>query len=478
MLPRGSEFKQAVVRGRKRHQDGAIKGTRNENPLLDTRTYDVEFDDGEVNEYTANVIAENMVSQIDRDGQETRLIADIIDYKKDGHAIKKADMYVTVAGRRHAKKTTKGWWLCVQWRDGSTSWQRLAAMKESNPCMTAEYAVAQGIDDEPAFSWWVPHVLKRRNRMIAAVNKRYFKTTHKYGIRIPKSVQEAQKVDKENGNTLWMDAIEKELKSVKVAFKILDDNESIPPGYQEINCHFVFDVKMEDFRRKARLVAGGHMTEPPKTITYASVVSRETVRIALMMAALNALEVKASDIQNAYLTAPNAEKIWTTLGVEWGPYCGKKALITRALYGLKSAGASFRNHLADCMSHLGYKPCMADPDLWYKPEIGPDDQFKYYAYMLLYVDDCLCIHHDAERELGKLDKYFMMKPGSIGDPNFNLGAKLKRITLDNGVVAWGMSSSKYVQEAVSNVEKRLKEKNLNLPKRATTLFAYGLCTRS
>ena len=93
--------------------------------------------------------------------------------------------------------------------------------------------------------------------------------------------------------------------------------------------------------------------------------------------------------------------------------------------------------------------------------------------MLLYVDDCLCIHHDAERELGKLDKYFMMKPGSIGDPKFYLDAMLKRISLDNGVVAWGMSSSKYVQEAVSNVEKRLKEKNLNLPKRATTPFATG-----
>jgi hypothetical protein len=107
---------------------------------------------------------------------------------------------------------------------------------------------------------------------------------------------------------LWTDAIEKELKSVRVAFKILDERDSIPPGYQSIDCHFIFDVKMEDFRRKARLVAGGHTTEPPKTITYASVVSRETVRIALTLAAINALQVKASDIQNAYLTAPNADE--------------------------------------------------------------------------------------------------------------------------------------------------------------------------
>ena len=68
---------------------------------------------------------------------------------------------------------------------------------------------------------------------------------------------------------------------------------------------------MEDFRRKARYVAGGHQTEAPAMLTYASVVSRDTVRIALTLAVLNILEVKMSDIQNAYLTAPCAEKIWT-----------------------------------------------------------------------------------------------------------------------------------------------------------------------
>ena len=115
---------------------------------------------------------------------------------------------------------------------------------------------------------------------------------------------------------------------------------------------------MEDFRRKARYVVGGHMTETPATMTYASIVSRETVRIALTIAALNDLEVKANDIQNAYLTAPVTEKIWTTCGPEFGNNAGKKALIVRILYGLKSAGVAFHNHLADladCLSTLGYK---------------------------------------------------------------------------------------------------------------------------
>ena len=66
----------------------------------------------------------------------------------------------------------------------------------------------------------------------------------------------------------------------------------------------IFDVMMEDFRHKARLVAGGHMTEPPETIIYESVMSRETARIALTLATLNGLPVKVADIQNAYITLP------------------------------------------------------------------------------------------------------------------------------------------------------------------------------
>ena len=80
----------------------------------------------------------------------------------------------------------------------------------------------------------------------------------------------------------------------------------------------VFSIKMEDFSRKAHLVAGGHMVEAPKSLSFASVVSRESVRIALTLAALNDVEVKTSDIQNAYLTAPCSEKVHTTLGIKFG----------------------------------------------------------------------------------------------------------------------------------------------------------------
>ena len=85
----------------------------------------------------------------------------------------------------------------------------------------------------------------------------------------------------------------------------------------------IFDIKMEDFQRKARLVAGGHKTKAPPTITYASVVSCETVCLALTIAALDDLEVKFGDVLNAYITAPITEKVWTILGPEFGPDASK-----------------------------------------------------------------------------------------------------------------------------------------------------------
>ncbi len=88
-------------------------------------------------------------------------------------------------------------------------------------------------------------------------------------------------------------------------------------------------------------MASGHLTEAPATITYASVVSRETVRLALTFASLNDLKVKVGDVLNAYITAPVKEKVWTILGPEFRYDSGKSAIIVHALYGLKSAGAAF-----------------------------------------------------------------------------------------------------------------------------------------
>jgi hypothetical protein len=166
------------------------------------------------------------------------------------------------------------------------------------------------------------------------------------------------------------------------------------------------------------------MTKATATITYASVVSRETVHIALLMAALNYLNVKVGDVLNAYITAPITEKVWTVLEPEFGIDAGKSATIVRALYGLKSAGAAFHAHLASFMRQMGYTSCKADPDLWYN-ETRPADSFSYYAFILCYVDDILCINHDPMSVLNLINGYMLLKPSLVGDPDIYLGAKLK-----------------------------------------------------
>ena len=130
----------------------------------------------------------------------------------------------------------------------------------------------QGIDHKPAFNWWVPHTLKKREAIIKLAKTQktaYLKKTHKFGIEVPSTVKHALEIDQENGNHLWADAISKEKAGVKPAFWLLNDDDPDPVGYQKIWCHMIFDIKMEDFRHKARLVAGGHMTTALATLTYA-----------------------------------------------------------------------------------------------------------------------------------------------------------------------------------------------------------------
>jgi hypothetical protein len=132
-------------------------------------------------------------------------------------------------------------------------------------------------------------------------------------------VAEAYEIDKENGDNQWAQSIQKEMYAVQVAFHILEDGVNAPPRYQYMDCHLVFDVKFDGFHFMSRMVAGGHMVDTPCFLTYASVVSRETVRIALTIAVLHDFDVKAADVKNAYLTAPTTEKVWTVCGPEFGP---------------------------------------------------------------------------------------------------------------------------------------------------------------
>ena len=194
---------------------------------------------------------------------------------------------------------------------------------------------------------------------------------HKFGLKLPKTVNEAYAIDEKNRNLLWWDAIQNEMENINIAFQTIPEGNRLPNGFQYVDSHMVC------------LVVGGNMSHTPDTITYSSVITRETVCIALTMAVLHDLEIKADDVLNAYVMAPNYEKIWTVWGQEFGDDAGKSAIIVRALYCLKSVGASFQANLAQCMQELVSVPCDADPDLWMKAKYRPEDKLQLFLHLML-----------------------------------------------------------------------------------------------
>jgi hypothetical protein len=304
--PEGEARLGRVVK-RARGEAGLPVGRAHEEPRLDTRLNEVEYLNGSRDALSANIIAENVVAQLDNEGHQRVLLKEIVGHNVAPTALTQQEAWITSAtGVRSRRPTTKGWSLQVEWRNGTQSVIPLKDAKNSFLIEVAENAVAAKIAKEPAFVWWVPQLLSTKDRIVSKVRRsKYWTRTHKFGIDIPKSVD---------------DAIRTEMRNVRPAFEVWDKSESeIPVGYQRIWCHMIFDVKMgENFRRKALFVAGGHTTETPASITYASVVSCDSVQLALLIALLNNLQVVACDIQNAYLTADCHEKIYTIAGTEFG----------------------------------------------------------------------------------------------------------------------------------------------------------------
>jgi hypothetical protein len=305
----------------------------------------------------------------------------------------------------------------------------------------------------------VPFVIKCRERITGSINSRYHKHTHKFGIEIPKTVQRALEIDKETKTDFWEKAILKEMKHVRPAFRILEDNGMIHVGSQWIPCHIILDIKV-DFTRKARFVAGGHKTEAPKGITYSSVVSQDSICIAFLLATLNDVDILPADIGNAYLN----EKVHTTLGLEFGQImAGKTAIICKALYGLRSSGAAWRAHLANTLHDLQYRSSLADPDIWMRPNRKQNGEL-YYEYVAVYVDDILVIAKPPKETRNCLAKLYCLKEDSVGKPTQYLGAQIleHRFPEEPTFLAWAMSSAKCVKEAIRLVKQELLKVNKHL----------------
>ena len=125
-----------------------------------------------------------MYSSCDDEGNQYLLMESFVDYWKNDKAMSVADQMSVLRGRKVMRNCTAGWQICVQWKDGLTSWQYLKDLNESKPVQTSEYDAAKGIYNEPGFNWWVDAVMRKREIILSLIKNRnawYLKKTHKFG---------------------------------------------------------------------------------------------------------------------------------------------------------------------------------------------------------------------------------------------------------------------------------------------------------
>jgi hypothetical protein len=182
------------------------------------------------------------------------------------------------------------------------------------------------------------------------------------------------------------------------------------------------------------------------------VVSRNSVRLAFLIAGLNDLDVLAGDVTNANLNASCCEKIWFEGGVETGNDRGKVLIVTRALYGLKSSGAAWRADLAATLRDMNFTLSQANPDVWIRSAA------THYDMVLVYVDDILVFAKEPKVTMDELGKLYELKPKSVHEPDIYLRANMEKVQLPNGKVEWSAGSKMYVR---NYPEAKLKSTALN-----------------
>ena len=342
--------------------------------------------------------------------------------------------------------------LQVEWETGEITWEPLSTKRkdgvyDSDPVTVAIYADKHKLLNTAG--WKLPGLKKRaktQKRLIRAANQAKLHSYHTspiymYGFQVPRDHRQAMQLDAKNKNTMWRDAEELELSQQDEYNTFVDKgpNYKPTPDYKKIRVHFVYAVK-HDGRHKARLVAGGHLTDTPVDSVYSSVVSLRGIRILTFLAELNGLEFWSTDIGNAYLESYTKEKVYIIAGPEFGEREGHVLLISRALYGLKSSGLRWHERLADVLRSMGFFPSRAENDIWMR------DKGDHYEYVAVYVDD-LAIASKAPKSITDcLMQEHKFKLKGTGPIAFHLGCDFYRDK--DGVQCY--APLKYIQKIIDN----------------------------
>ena len=266
----------------------------------------------------------------------------------------------------------------------------------------------------------------------------------KYGVPIPRNVAHALELDAEAGNTFWADAIRKEVASLLAldCFSFHAPDYKPSSEYQWTKLTMIFEVK-QDGRRKARLVAGGHLVDPKGINSRSTVVKGISVRLLDLIAHRDNLPILCGDIGNAFITADCLEKIYSRAGREFDDREGSIMIFKKALYGLRSSSRAFWAHFADFLRSLGFAPTRYDRDVWMRLR----EEKNGYDYVCTHVDDFKIVAKDPERWKSLISAAFLLK--SIGPPAYYLGNDYNFSVEEN---AWVLSCATYLKECVRRLE--------------------------
>jgi len=288
---------------------------------------------------------------------------------------------------------------------------------------------------------------KKRKKTKPGRTRRPFEV--KYGIRIPRDVEEAFELDKANGNTDWADAIHKEISTLiqMGCFEFKSPEYKPGPDYQFAPLRMIFEAKPCG-RKKARLVAGGHLVDSSGISTRSTVVSAYSSRLMDIIAHRDGLTKKTGDVGNAFITAPCLEKVYSVAGKEFGDRSETLMIIKKALYGLASSSRAFRGYFADFLRSLGFFPARYDRDLWMRKREENDG----YDYLCTHVDDFKIVARNPQRWIDAIASKFNLK--NAGDPDYYLGNNYQWSTSER---AWMLGSHTYIKECLRRIEESLPD---------------------
>jgi hypothetical protein len=179
----------------------------------------------------------------------------------------------------------------VHWEDGSETFEPLSVMAKEASITCAKYAQDNDFLEKPGWKS-LQSIASRALKFARMCQQAKLQTerqspTYKFGILLPTEQNHALRIDKDNDDHLWETSLGTEMdQSAKYnTFRNMGRGEKPPHDYQRIRVHFVFDVK-HDLCRKSRLVAGGHMTSPPKDSVYSGVVTLRSLRLCMFLGEL------------------------------------------------------------------------------------------------------------------------------------------------------------------------------------------------